>query len=521
MAPRRTPSGSERVEPGWISDTIPMKRAGKKLQKVFELFSDPLLVCESDGRVIKVNQAAKTALDLGESGHIRDVVSLEKSFVFDSDLILHALERRDAVVDVRFQDHDGNTSDVAATIVDLEPEDEKSTARLIHVKDFSSFRNYERWKDELISMAAHEIKNPLFAMKNSLNILMSQAAGPVTDGQHKFLTASIRSIDRVTRLLEGLLDVSRISLGKYVVERRWVNVEEFVTEVADQFRTLFNVRRLDIRCAVAPGLERVFTDTPKLEQVLINLLGNAVKFTPDTGTIVVSARPASLEALPDDLRILPWREIGELRFLSLSVRDSGIGMSEDTLVHLFTRYYQRPAGSPGSGAHLGFSISKKLVEVQNGSLEIESHLGVGTEVVVQLPADEYTSRVLDRLRSIEHRVDRLVRARNDADLYVVRKQKSCEWTDILNRWAQKPAVNPVSVQDTDGFFFWELGEHTAALIAVDDERIPLTGDHDWVHHAQDHVIARCRVAVDGTRAADLLGLAFKRLKYTSPVGSNV
>jgi signal transduction histidine kinase len=332
----------------------------KQFQVVFEKLRDPLLLVDAGGHIVDFNPAARAALDIGDSEHIRDVSALDDHFVFDGNQMFALLARARSVFGFRLKDEDGNPSDVVADVIRLEGQRHAGGLVLVHVKDFATIKNYERWKDELISMVAHEIKNPLSAMKNSMNILISQSTGPVTEEQHKLLTTSLRGIDRLTRLLEGFLDVSRIGAGNYTLEPRWINADTFLPDVINSFKTLFNVRHQSLDYRVSEEIDKLYVDAPKLEQVLINLLSNAVKFTPAGGRICASVERANLEALSDDLRILPWRDICDVRFFSLSVSDTGIGMTGDTLGHLFTRWYKNADGGGLRGSHLGLSISKTL-----------------------------------------------------------------------------------------------------------------------------------------------------------------
>jgi signal transduction histidine kinase len=442
--------------------------------------------------------------------------------------VLSLLARSDSVHGVRLNDDEGNPSDVVVDVVKLDGQRAQQAAKLIHIKDFSTYHTYERWKDELISMVAHEIKNPLSAMKNSMSILISQATGPVTDDQNRLLTTSVRGIDRLTRLLDGFLDMSRIGAGKYLLEPRWVNVKEFLPDVIDSFKTLFNVRRQTLDFEISEEVERIFVDAPKLEQVLINLLSNAIKFTPRGGTIHVSVEPASLEALRDDLRILNWRDIADLKFIRIHIRDTGIGMTGETVSHLFTRYYEKGDGGGLKGSHLGLSISKTLTEVQYGSLKIESEPGVGTEATVYLPEDENTALVLSRIGSMERCLTRVVEARKGSEFYVIRKTDDSHWRDVVAKWTERPEVNPLFEREKNAsFILWTLGDHIAALLALDravvtsvlrDCSNPQPGNQSVAGNA-NYTIARCRVPDDGTRIAPLLKAAFNRLKNPSPVWS--
>ena len=323
---RESVGGAKAPETGEKDSTV-NNELKKQFRLVFERVSDPFLLVDGEGYIIDFNPAARRVLDIGESEHIADVVSIEKSFVFNTGEVLALLARSDSVHGVRLSDEEGNPADVSLDVVCLDTNRSRQTIKLIHIKDFSTYGSYERWKDELISMVAHEIKNPLSAMKNSMGIILSQVTGPVNDEQNLLLQTSIRGIDRLTRLLDGFLDISRINAGKHTLEPRWVNIHDFAPDVVDSFGTLFNITRQTLNCHVADDVEQVFVDAPKLEQVLINLLSNAVKFTPGRGEILISVDRASLEALREDLRILNWSDITDLRFIRIRVTDSGIGMT--------------------------------------------------------------------------------------------------------------------------------------------------------------------------------------------------
>lgn len=512
--------------PARRSDEIAVKSGFKKqFQMVFERVSDPLLLVDHTGYILDFNPAARAALQIGESEHIADVVSLEKSFVFDTSAMLALLARSESVHGVRLNDDEGNPSDVVVDVVKL---DNKEGAKLIHLKDFSSYKSYEKWKDELISMVAHEIKNPLSAMKTSMNLLISQATGPVTEDQDRLLTTSIRGIDRLTRLLDGFLDMSRIGAGKYTLEPRWINLQEFLPDVMDSFKTLFNVHRQTLEHRISEEIDQVFIDSPKLEQILINLLSNAVKFTPHGGAISVTVEPASLEALREDLRILNWRDVATLKFIRIVVKDTGIGMTGETVSRVFTRYYQKGDGADLKGSHLGLSISKTLAEAQYGSLEIESEPGVGTSAIIYLPEDENSTLILSRLGAVERRLTRLNDARSQALFCVLKKTDDTPWADVVAGWTGGPLVNP-SIDDERGTspLLWTLGDHVAVGVAPDQEsiasvfrscsnsKIPSGAARRNAHC----VIGQCRIPEDGTRVAQLIKLALGRIKDPSPVWS--
>ncbi len=495
-----------------------MNRFSKHFQTTFEQIRDPLLIVDLTGNIRGANPSAQAVLDLGQNDHLRDVVSLERSFVFDVELLLSLISQDTPVVGHRLKDSEGNEADVVVDVLDMPGKKGRSQTKLIHIKDFSPFQNYERWKDELISMVAHEIKNPLSAMKNSMGILISQANDGMSDGQINLLKVSTRSIDRLTRLLDNFLDVSRLSSGQYVPDPDWEDARGFTSEVISTFKTLFNVRRQRLNFSVSGALGKIYVDGPKLEQILINLLNNAIKFTQDDGEISVSLEPASLEALSDDLRILPWSELADLKFVRVTVKDTGIGMTEKTIAHLFTRHYGQDERTVSKGSHLGLSISKALVEVQNGSLEFESQLGVGTEVSVTLPADEITFTILNRVKSIDRVLSRMTSLRREPTFLAVRKDTPREWENLLVGKTSAPVVNPTFQQEQNGdVFMWTLGERLAvSLIAESADQTANDGDSRRVENKtvphDGYAVVGQRLSSGDSRVNRIMGIALTHLK---------
>jgi signal transduction histidine kinase len=500
-----------------------MRRFGKHFQTCFDQIRDPLLIVDTDGNIRRSNSAARSALDLGDAGRIADVAWLDRRVAFDGEAILQLLKGPAPAVGRRLQDPEGNETDVVLDIIDLSGKKSASRLKLIHIKDYSPYMNYERWKDELMSMVAHEIKNPLSAMKNSMNGLASHAADAMTEGQRSLLGVSLRSIDRLTRLLDNVLDVSRVRSGTYTPEPRWIEAREFTAEVIGTFKTLFNVHRQRLTCSVSGELGRIYADGPKLEQILINLLTNAVKFTPEGGEVTVEVESAGLEVLGDDLRILPWGDVAELRFVRFTITDQGIGMTEDALSHLFTRHYREESGGKPKGSHLGLSISKALVDVHNGSIEVRSELGVGTRVTVSLPADETTFTLLGRVRSIDRVLATMLGSRRSVVCHVFDKNPSLPWDRVIGSTGSNPVVNPaVREENTSSGFLWTLSERRAVALvtgeAGDRDRFPgVEEERRSRSRFEGFSVTSRRLSPRDARVAVILARAFREVEEHAEV----
>lgn len=496
----------------------------RQFQMVFEKLRDPLLLVDSSGYILDFNSAARSKLDIGDCEHIGDLSSAEKDFVFDADEVLGLVARTKPVYGFRPKNGNREPGKVTIDVINLGTYKGKLQLKLVHIRDVSPSDGQESWRDELVSMVAHEVRNPLAAMKNSMSILLSEAPGPVTAGQERLLRTAIRNIDRLTQLLDGFLDVSRINAGRYSFEPRWVGTQAFIADVLSSFQTLFNVQRQTLDYHVDPQIGRIFVDTSKLEQVLINLLNNAVKFTPEGGRISVIVEPHSREALDSEYRLLPWNEIANLKFFRVVVKDTGIGMANETLSHLFTRYHE--TNEPATGNHLGLAISKTLTEVQHGNLAISSRPGIGTKVTVSLPETEQTVSAIGRIKSAERFLARLLASQRRAQLYVIKKDLSLSWLELTGDWRRAPAINPTDERDGPGSL-WSLGDTTAVALFRGGEPKSMAAlfgpnlfqDGGSARHADGYLVGRASAPMEGSRFTPLFVRALARAKQMAPAHS--
>jgi two-component system CheB/CheR fusion protein len=231
----------------------------------------------------------------------------------------------------------------------------------------------DRSKNEFLALLAHELRNPLAPLRNAVHVLESPNAG---DGEVEAARGMMnRQIENMARLIEDLLDVSRITRGVVRLRRERVDLAAVLGRVAELTRHLVEARGQEL--ALSPPREPVFLDADpiRLEQIFGNLLSNASKFTPQGGHLWVTAELASEGQGPS----------GEV---VVRVRDDGIGMAPETLSHVFDlfvqadRSYERGRGGLG----IGLTVAQRLVEAHGGGIEAHSvGLGKGSELVVRLP----------------------------------------------------------------------------------------------------------------------------------------
>jgi signal transduction histidine kinase len=223
-------------------------------------------------------------------------------------------------------------------------------------------------KDELLATVSHELRTPLQSVSAWTRTLAMRGHEP--EVLARAVNVIERSVRQVVRLLDGLLDASRLAVGQARLEPAVVDLAALLRQQLEAAQPLAAQKQLDI-VADLPAELQLTADPARLEQVVANLLGNAIKFTPTGGRIRVSLALASTD-------------------LRLAVADDGPGIAAEALPHVFERYWQgQRTQQPGRGAGLGLAIAKQLVELHGGRIKVESEgLGRGATFIITLPVRE-------------------------------------------------------------------------------------------------------------------------------------
>jgi PAS domain S-box-containing protein len=228
----------------------------------------------------------------------------------------------------------------------------------------------DKYKDEFLSVISHELRTPLNFIMGFASTLDDEVQGPLNDRQHDAIAKILSGADRMTAIVDDLLDYARMQAGRFRLACERVEITPLVAEVTAAAQPVATARDVRIEIQVA-GAPRANVDAARVIQVLNNLVGNAVKFTEPGGRIVISVRPDG-----------PW--------LRLEVTDDGVGIAPSDQHRLFTRFQQldmtntRQAGGTG----LGLAISKAIVEAHGGAIGVTSPgVGLGSTFWFTLPAE--------------------------------------------------------------------------------------------------------------------------------------
>jgi two-component system, OmpR family, phosphate regulon sensor histidine kinase PhoR len=236
--------------------------------------------------------------------------------------------------------------------------------------DVTETKHLERVRTDFVANVSHELRTPLTAIKGFAETLLSSG---LADGgrAERFLTIIDRQAERLSRLIDDLLILSDLELGRSPLRIRPVGLQQTIREVAELLSGQARRGQVAVRIEIASELE-VASDPDRLAQVVTNLLENGIKYTPPGGSVTVTAEPSS-----------------ELGLVEIAVADTGCGIPAEDLPRVTERFYRvdKARSREFGGTGLGLSIVKHIVQAHGGRLGIESRVGVGTTVRVTLPRD--------------------------------------------------------------------------------------------------------------------------------------
>lgn len=245
----------------------------------------------------------------------------------------------------------------------------------------------ERLKSEFISIVSHELRTPLTSIKNSLDIMLSGKCGEVTEAYEKFLTMAKRNSQRLSGIINDLLDLSKIEAGKMDYHFKNMNVNSVIEYVKSALSVLAKDKKITITTEEDENLPEISADSQRLEQVLTNLVSNAIKFTPEGKNITIKSELINAQNIKTNESFMPVIEKLDGYYVMVSVKDEGIGMAEENLLHAFDKFAQieNSLSRKVGGSGLGLPIAKQLIEAHKGAIWCESELDKGSTFHFTVP----------------------------------------------------------------------------------------------------------------------------------------
>jgi len=230
-------------------------------------------------------------------------------------------------------------------------------------------REHDRRKNQFLSHVSHDLKTPLTSIVGFIGNMLDGLAGPLQPKQHTYLERVKANAERLSRMISDLLDLSRILFGALHIHRASMSLNDLAQETLDQLQLIADRKSVTLQLQCPHGPITVFADRDRLNQVVTNLLDNALKFTPSGGTVSLCLQQG------DDDRV------------SIAVSDTGCGIPQSAIERLFEAFFQaHPLAAAGrEGLGLGLSIVKFLVDLHGGTISVTSREQKGTTFTVHLP----------------------------------------------------------------------------------------------------------------------------------------
>jgi signal transduction histidine kinase len=249
----------------------------------------------------------------------------------------------------------------------------------------------DRVKSNFLATVSHELRTPLTSVIGYSEMLLEGIAGELNDEQREYVRTVMEKGDQLLQLITGILDISRMEAGEMRIDKLPFELDDVVSTALSTIAPHARRKRLSLHCTVPPGLPLVLGDRDKIRQVLLNLLGNAIKFTPEGGHVEVSAEvvlslaPPSLKPAATGAPLERGKD--ELPGVRVWVRDSGIGVPLEHQKRVFDPFFQVDNSSTREygGTGLGLSIVKRLVEAHGGAVWVDSEPSKGSTFAFTIP----------------------------------------------------------------------------------------------------------------------------------------
>lgn len=259
----------------------------------------------------------------------------------------------------------------------------------------------DRLKSNFIATVSHELRTPLTSVIGYSEMLLEGLAGDLSDEQREYVQTILEKGESLLNLIGQVLDLSRIESGNVLLNREHADPGEVIRLGISDVQPMADRRKLSLNIDIDDSVLPMRIDRDKVRRIVTNLLGNAVKFTPESGSITVSADV--YEVPPEEGEAFDMFEPERNRFLRLSVADNGIGIAEDKLDEIFEAFFQVDNTSTREfgGTGLGLAIVRNFVRAHGGRIQVESNVGKGSTFTVLLPyvVDELTEGIVVEMLS--------------------------------------------------------------------------------------------------------------------------
>ncbi len=336
-----------------------------------------VLLVHADGVVVTYNRTAIELLELPLHAHGQSIMSLVRDHQFD-EFVRHSITHRE-YHDMRYtQRNPARTLQISTRPM---------THQLVEytvvlVRDVTHISQLERARRDMVASVSHELRTPLASLK-----LLSETiiTSPPPEIAHRMARRISEEVDTLTRLVNDLHDLSRIEAGRVALQMSPHPPLHLVERAIERIQPQAESHHITLAHTIVDDLPDVLVDAGRVDQILLNLMHNAVKFTPDQGHITIDARLINIP-YEGTHTLTPPADHATGEWVLFCVTDTGVGIAKEHLDRVFERFYKvDQARTRGSGTGLGLAIARHLVEGHGGRIWVVSTVGQGTTFAFTLP----------------------------------------------------------------------------------------------------------------------------------------
>ena len=346
-------------------------QAQQAAQSIIESLPDPVLLFDTGGRLLTVNQAAERMLEVNVRSLTEPLAALPPAIVAAVVRVRsHVLSGRGPYVPRDFGEAVSKTTTEGeryllprATPVYGERGGVQGVSVIL--QDITRLRRFDELKNDLVATVAHEFRTPLTSLRMSIHLCLEEVVGPLTAKQTELLAAAREDCERLQAFIDDLLDLARLQAGRLPMRKVKLPVRELLDDAISEQQSSAQQKQVTLCINTQLTTEQVPADPERLPLVFGNLIANAIRHTPEGGTVTVAAR------------LVEHR----LRF---EIKDSGPGIPTEYQREVFQKFFRIPGGVSGA-AGLGLSIAKEIVEAHGGEIGVESEPGSGATFYFLLP----------------------------------------------------------------------------------------------------------------------------------------
>lgn len=352
---------------------LELRQANARSELLLSSLTSILIGLNHEGIVTHWNLVAERTLETPAPDVLNRRLA-DCPIAWDRDALVAALEecrqkKQPVRLDnLKYERRDKEIRYLGFSLIPIPALEENTLQFLLFGADVTTRKQIDQLKNDFVNTVSHELRTPLTIVQEGVSQVLDGICGATTDMQRETLKLCLEAIERLGRIIDELLDISKIESGKILIRREAVDLKELANHAVASFEIQSRQKNLVLRLRAPETPVEIFADPDRITQVFTNLIGNALKFT-DRGHIEISISAPGQKSV------------------ECAVSDTGRGIAREDLSKVFDKFQQfgREIGPGEKGTGLGLAISKGLVEAHGGSVRIESSLGHGTRVIFSLP----------------------------------------------------------------------------------------------------------------------------------------